>query len=66
MGVRHNLLYGLLRAPSARLVRAASRAEVLATLALAVPLGVVSLPATALLSLARRGSSMTAYAVRAG
>jgi SAM-dependent methyltransferase len=66
MGVRHNLLYGLLRAPSARLVRAANRTEVLATLALAVPLGVVSLPATALLSLARRGSSMTAYAVRPG
>jgi SAM-dependent methyltransferase len=66
MGLRHNLLYGLLRVPSARLVRAASRTEVLATFALAAPLGLVSLAATALLSLARRGSSMTAYAVKAG
>lgn len=66
MGFQHNLLYGLLRTPSARLVRAARPAEVLATVALAVPLGLAAIPATMLLSLARRGSSMTAYAVRAG
>lgn len=66
LGLRPNLLYGLLRTPSARLVRAASRREAAAALALALPLGLVALPATLLLSLAGWGSSMTCYAVRPG
>lgn len=63
MGLRHNLLYGLLRRRSARLVQAGAL-EVLAVVALALPLGLAAIPATALVSLARRGSSMTSYAVR--
>jgi hypothetical protein len=37
-----------------------------AALLLAVPLGIVSLPATALLGLLRRGSSVTLWATRRG
>lgn len=64
LGLRHNLLYDVLRARSARLGSAPRPFEAFAALALAVPLGLLALPATALLALARQGSSMACYVVR--
>jgi len=66
LGLRYNLLYDLLRTRGARLLAhgAGGRLQALASLLLAVPLALVGLPASLLLALARRGSAMTAYAVR--
>jgi 2-polyprenyl-3-methyl-5-hydroxy-6-metoxy-1,4-benzoquinol methylase len=68
LGLRHNLLYDLLRGPGAKLLRdGAGRARAraaAAALLMAAPLGVLAIPATLALSLAGRGSSLTLYAVR--
>ncbi len=64
LGLRHNLLYDVLRGRSAKLLGGASRLEVASAVALAVPLGLLAAPATALLGLAGLGSSVTVHAVR--
>ena len=65
IGLRHNLLYDVLRGRAAKLLGSgAGPARVAAALALALPLGLVAVPMTALLGLAARGSSVTLYAVR--
>jgi SAM-dependent methyltransferase len=68
LGLGQNLLYDVLRGRSAKLLEArrAGRARMAAALVLAIPLGVVSLPATALLGAAGRGSSVTVWATRRG
>ena len=64
LGLRQNLLYNLLRMQGAKVVAADGVAplELALTLALAVPLGIVSVPATALLGVARLGGTMTIWA----
>jgi SAM-dependent methyltransferase len=65
LGLRHNLLYDLLRGRGARLgPGGASAAGALLTLLLAIPLTVVAAPLSLLLSLAEKGSSITILAVR--
>lgn len=68
LGLPQNLLYDLLRGRRAKLLagRGASAVRAAAALILAIPLGVLSLPATAALSLAGRGSSLTLWATRRG
>ncbi|HSN92349.1 MAG TPA: class I SAM-dependent methyltransferase [Anaeromyxobacteraceae bacterium] len=62
LGLRPNLLYDVLRGDRAKLGARAGPAAIAASLALALPLGMLALPATALLALARRGSSLTVLA----
>jgi SAM-dependent methyltransferase len=65
LGLRQNLLYDVLRGRGAKLLPGgAGRLQAAAAVVLAVPLGIAAAPATAALSLARRGSSVTFYAVR--
>jgi SAM-dependent methyltransferase len=66
LGLPHNLLYDVLRGRAARLGAGGGLAARALALALAIPLGVIAAPATAALGLARRGSSVTLYAVRRG
>jgi SAM-dependent methyltransferase len=63
-GLPHNLLYDLLRGRGARFGPGAGAAQALASLALAVPLGVIGVPATVALAAARRGSSITILAAK--
>jgi SAM-dependent methyltransferase len=64
-GLRQNALYDVLRGRSAKVRAAPAGAlQAAASLALAMPLGVLSVPATVILAAAGKGSSMTAYAVR--
>lgn len=63
LGLRHNLLYGLLRSRSARTASGPALPSLLAAL-LAVPLGLLAVPATLLATALRRGSSVTALAVK--
>jgi SAM-dependent methyltransferase len=67
LGLRQNLLYDVLRGRAAKVLGGrGGTVQSAAALLLAVPLGVVSLPATALLGLLRRGSSVTLWATRRG
>lgn len=68
LGLRQNLLYDVLRGRGAKVLdrRGAGAAQAAAALLLALPLGVASLPATALLGAAGRGSSVTFWATRRG
>jgi len=66
IGLRHNLLYQLLRQGRGKVFRDESLAQVLATLLLAVPLSVMSLPATLLATLARQGAAVSLYAQKPG
>jgi SAM-dependent methyltransferase len=63
VGVRHNLLYNLLRGRNARVGGAGAWLPKLATFAAAVPLGTLGVPVTAMLNLAGVGSAMTIHAV---
>jgi SAM-dependent methyltransferase len=66
LGLRHNLLYDLLRGRAAKVLGRPPRwHEVALSLAAAVPLAIASVPATALLALANEGSSVTMFAVKA-
>ena len=67
IGLRHNLLYNLLRGRGAKVMREDRVGwwQIPVTLALAVPLGLLSLPATLLAALIRQGGSMTFYARKA-
>jgi SAM-dependent methyltransferase len=65
LGLRQNLLYDVLRGRGAKVLgTGAGPLQAVSALALAVPLGLVALPATLLLGLAAAGSSVTLYAVR--
>lgn len=66
LGLRTNLLYELLRGRGAKLLgrSAATGLEAALALLLAAPLGLLSLPVTTALSLARQGSSVTFLAVK--
>lgn len=61
-GFAHNLLYDLLRGRGAKMGARRGWAGVIATLLLAAPLGLASVPLTALLNAAGRGSSVTLHA----
>lgn len=64
IGLRHNLLYNLLRGRAAKVIKEDRLGwwQIPVTLALAVPLGLVTLPVTLLAALFRQGGSMTFYA----
>lgn len=61
LGLRHNLLYHLLRGVSAKVLgeKPAPAWEKLASLLLAAPLGILSVPATTLAALLRTGATVT-------
>ncbi len=63
-GLRHNLLYNVLRGRGAKVLSAneAGRLQIALTLLLAAPLGMLSVPATLLLGLFRQGATMTVWA----
>lgn len=67
-GLRHNLLYNLLRGQGAKVLgqKAAAPGQVLTSLALGAVLGVISLPVTLLLGWVGRAGTMTALAVKDG
>ena len=64
LGLRHNLLYNLLRGRSAKVLREceAGIGQIALTLLMAAPLSVVSLPATLLAGACARGATMTIVA----
>ena len=70
LGLRHNLLYNLLRTRSAKVIdeegnsASAGIIQSLLALATAVPLGCLSLLYTPLVALLHRGATMTVYAVK--
>ncbi len=66
LGLRHNLLYQLLRQGRARVLREESLFQILASLILAVPLGLASIPVTLLAALAGQGTAVSMYAQKAG
>lgn len=66
LGLRHNLLYQLLRQGRGKVLREESIFQILATLLLAVPLTIVSLPATFLASVLRHGTAFSLYAEKPG
>lgn len=63
LGLRHNLLYNLLRGRAGKVLKddRVGWWQIPVTLALAVPLGMLSLPVTLLAALFRQGGSMTFY-----
>jgi SAM-dependent methyltransferase len=63
-GLKHNLLYNVLRGRDAKVMDAGSGVQVPTTLLLAALLGILALPATILLGVAGQGSSLTLYAVK--
>ena len=70
LGLRHNLLYNLLRTRSAKVLDAEGKSssagisQSLLALATAIPLGCMSLLYTPLVALLHRGATMTVYAVK--
>ena len=66
LGLRHNLLYDLLRGHAAKVLQdgGGGWTQSAASVTLAVPLGILGIPATLALAAARRGSSVAAYAVK--
>lgn len=64
LGLRQNALYELLRGRTARFGTSGGAGTTLASVLLAVPLGLLSVPATLLAGLAGAGSSMTVLARR--
>lgn len=63
-GLRHNLLYNFLRRGAAKVIagEGTPRWQLLATLLLAAPLGVVAMPLTLLAGLAKQGGTLTVLA----
>jgi SAM-dependent methyltransferase len=61
-GLHHNLLYQLLRQGRSKVLQEESLFQILATLLLAVPLSVVSFPATFLAALLHQGTAVSLYA----
>jgi hypothetical protein len=66
LGLHHNLLYDLLRGRAAKVLQGGGPgwAQSAASVALALPLGVIGLPVTLALAAARQGSSVTVHAVK--
>jgi len=66
LGLRHNLLYNLLRGRGAKVLqeREAGLVQIALTLLLAAPLSVLSLPATLLAGACARGATMSVVAVK--
>ena len=64
LGLKHNLLYNLLRGRGAKVTGAASGAQLAATVALGAVLGPLALPATTLLGMGGWGSTLTVFAVK--
>jgi SAM-dependent methyltransferase len=64
LGLRHNLLYNLLRGSRAKVLRETPVPawQKLASLLLAAPLGLLSVPLTTLAALLRTGATVTVYA----
>jgi hypothetical protein len=63
-GLKHNLLYNVLRGRDAKVMDAGSGVRIPAILLMAALLGILALPATILLGIAGQGSSLTVYAVK--
>jgi len=61
-GLRHNLLYQLLRQGREKVFREQSLFQIVATLLLAIPLSIASIPVTLLAALLRQGTAVTLYA----
>lgn len=66
LGLRHNLLYELMRRRDAKVFsgQAAPFWQVVASILLAVPLGILSLPFTILAGLLHRGGTITIFAIK--
>ncbi len=62
VGIRHNLLYSLLRQGRMGVLKEESLLQILSTLLLALPLTLASLPVTLLAALFRQGASLSVYA----
>lgn len=62
LGLRHNLLYRLLRQGREKVFEEESLLQIVATLVLAVPLTIASIPLTLLAALLGQGSAVTFYA----
>jgi SAM-dependent methyltransferase len=67
IGIRHNLLYNLLRTRGAKVLAGSNRPgpspiDLVATLLLALPLGLISLVWAPLVALLRQGATVTIYA----
>jgi SAM-dependent methyltransferase len=62
LGLRHNLLYMLLRQGRARVLKEESLLQILVTLLLAIPLSLVSVPVTLLAGLLRQGTAVSLFA----
>lgn len=67
-GLRHNLLYDMLRGPGARLLAShkVSTWQKLGSVLLAAPLGLLSVPFTTAAALLRRGATIALYARKQG
>jgi SAM-dependent methyltransferase len=63
-GLKHNLLYDVLRGRGAKLTGAASGLQIAGTLLLGAALAVMALPLTTVLGLAGQGSTLTVFAVK--
>jgi hypothetical protein len=63
-GLKHNLLYNFLRRGHAKVIvgEGVPRWQLLATLLLAVPLGLAAVPVTLLAGLAKQGGTLTVLA----
>jgi len=66
LGLRHNLLYQLLRQGRSRVLREESIFQILASLVLACPLGLASIPVTVLAAMAGQGTAVSLYAQKTG
>lgn len=64
LGFRQNLLYNLLRGRGAKVLGGGSSLQAVGAMLLAAPLGVLSVPATALLALSEHGSALTLKAIK--
>ena len=62
LGLRHNLLYNLLRQGREKVLREENIFQIVTTLLLAVPLSLVSVPATLVAALLRQGTAVSLYA----
>jgi len=62
LGLRHNLLYMLLRQGRAKVLKEESLFQILATLIIAAPLGLASVPVTLLTGLLRQGTAVSIFA----
>ena len=62
LGLRHNLLYRLLRQERGKVLKEESMLQMAASLVLAAPLGIASIPLTLLAAALRQGAAVALYA----